>query len=195
MTKQMVTLLFLSVGIASASTYTVDVNTSALNGTTGSLDFQFNPGVGAFQTAVVGISNVAGGSYAGSQTVYGTGVTGGPIPSTIDITNVTGQDNEVLDSYKFSNNLTFKLDFSGPAITSPNGSDTAGSTFAFSVYSDAAGTIPANLSLAIDLGDQGTLTPTASAGVTATATPEPSTLLLMAAPLILLGSQARRRKA
>ena len=146
--------------------YTVMVNTSSINGTTGSIDFQFNPGVGTFQSANVNVASFNGGSYGGAQSVYGTGVAGGPPPTAISITNVGGQDNEVLDSYTFGNALTFTLDFSGPAVNAPNGTDTAGSLFAFSIFGDAAGTMPVltsdpnGVALTVAVSDQGVLTPT-----------------------------------
>ncbi len=190
----------LSAGAVRATTsYTVAVDTSTLSGHTGSLDFQFNPGVGTFQSATVQASGFVGGVYGGSQTIFGSGVSGGPIPTALSITNVGGQDNEVLDSYTFANSLTFTLNFSGPAITAPSGSDTAGSLFAFSIFSDAAGTIPTlttdpnGIALTISLSDQGAL----SSNIISPElriTPEPSSFALLFAPLVWLTAAALRRR-
>jgi hypothetical protein len=202
MKKQLLTLtlsILLNVAAASASTYSVVVNTSSLSGDTGAIDFQFNPGVGTFQSATVQVSNFAGGT-GGSQTVYGSGVVGGPAPAAISITNVAGQDNEVLDTCTFASSLAFTLNFSGPAITAPAGNNTARSEFSFFLYSDPAGNNPAltsdpnGVALAFALSPQGVLTasiPSPDVKIT----PEPSSIALMCAPLalLLIGSLRRKR--
>jgi hypothetical protein len=192
--------LLMTGAAAHASTYTILVNTSSLSGDTGSIDFQFNPGVGTFQSATVQISNFAGGT-GGTQTVYGSGVVGGPAPASLSITNVAGQDNEVLDTYTFANSLAFTLNFSGPAITSPAGNNTAGSEFSFFVYSDAAGdnsaltSDPNGVALAFALSPQGALTasiPSPDVQIT----PEPASVALLSAPLgLLLFARARRKRS
>jgi hypothetical protein len=200
MKKQLLLMaaLLMTSAAAHASTYSVLVNTSSLSGDHGAIDFQFNPGVGTFQSATAQISNFTGGT-GGTQTVYGSGVVGGPAPSAISITNVAGQDNEVLDTYTFGNSLAFTLNFSGPAITSPAASNTAGSEFAFFIYSDAAGnnsaltSDPNGVALAFALSPQGVLTasiPSPSVQIT----PEPSSIALMSAPLGLLLFAGLRRK-
>jgi hypothetical protein len=194
--------LLLPVGAVKADTsYTVLVDTHTLDGTTGSIDFQFNPGVGTFQSATVDVTHFAGGAYGGSQTTYGSGgdVIGGPFPNAISITNVAGLDNEVLDSYTFANSLSFTLDFSGTAITSNNGSDTAGSLFAFSIFSDPAGTVPVltpdpnGIALTVNLSDQGALS-SSIVSPNVQITPEPSTGALLALPLAFLAVIALGRR-
>ncbi len=207
MRKQLFTLslfagtLLLSTGVMNASTfYNVTVNTSTLAGTTGSIDFQFNPGVGSFQSATALINDFSGGT-GGTQTIYGSGVSGGPANSPITITNTAGQDNEVLDTYTFGNSLNFSVNFSGPAITSPDGSNTAGSEFAFFIYSDPAGnnsaltSDPNGIAVSVSLSPEGTLSdnvPSTFAQVNNT--PEPATFGLLALSLLAVAFLAIRRR-
>jgi hypothetical protein len=190
--------LLLNTALAHASSYNVLVNTSSLSGDHGSIDFQFNSGVGTFQSATVQIANFSGGT-GGTQTVYGSGVVGGPAPAAISITNVAGQDNEVLDTYTFANSLAFTLNFSGPAITSPAGNNTAGSLFSFFVYSDAEGnnsaltTDPNGVALAFSLSPQGVLTDTI-ASPQVSITPEPASVMLLGGSLVGLAFVGVRRR-
>jgi hypothetical protein len=106
----------------------------------------------------------------------------------------------VLDSYTFANSLAFTLDFSGPALTAPAGNNTAGSTFAFYVYSDAAGLNPAltadpnGISLEADLSPQGVLS-TDIISPEVQITPEPPSLSLTAAALSLVSVLILRCRA
>jgi hypothetical protein len=81
----------------------------------------------------------------------------------------------------------------GPALSSPDGTATSGSTFAFSTFSDAAGTMPVltnntseGFAFTIDVNLDGTTTVTNFSAQTTVvpptppAIPEPSTLSLMA---------------
>jgi hypothetical protein len=205
MKRQLLTLpcfiaaLLLNAGAANATSYSVLVNTSSLSGDNGSIDFQFNPGVGTFQSATAEVSNFSGGTAGRSQTIYGSGVTGGPLPASISLTNTAGQDNEVLDTYTFGNSLAFMVNFSGPAVTSPDGAETAGSLFSFFVYSDALGNNPAltsdpnGIALSFTLDPQGTISyniPSPDVQIA----PEPSTLALFGAPLLLMGMMGCRHR-
>jgi len=142
MKKQYLLSLLLCAAGAAHGAELIDlvVNTSAINGTTGSIDFQFNPGAFMTQAATVQILDFTGATYiAGTQSDIG-GVTGGPLPSPITIAN-SGADNEDFEDIKFGNSLFLTLSFDGPAVNSPNGS-LSGSTFALSLFSDAGGTTP-----------------------------------------------------
>jgi len=118
----------------------VSVDTHTISGTTGSIDFQFNPGGLGYQVATVQIANFAGGTYGGSQQDFG-GVSGGPYPSSITLTN-SSADNEDLEAFTFGSKLFFSLLFSGPAVDSPNGTSSSTSIFAFSMFSDTSGITP-----------------------------------------------------
>jgi hypothetical protein len=174
----------------------VDANTAPLLGTTGSVDFQFNPGFDS-QAATVLISNFStDGSFAGTQSDFGA-VTGGPITSPIMISN-TFADNEDFETFTFGNTLQFDLTFSGPAVTAPNGTSLSTSVFNFSIFSDPAGTIPAltpnpfGIALTATVNLDGTVTTTSLSPFVAT--PEPGYTWLVGGGLLLLGTWRRLRK-
>jgi hypothetical protein len=126
---------------ALAASLFVTMDTSSIApGTTGSLDFQFNPGPLLFQAATVHITNFSGGSFVGAPQTIGS-VAGGPLPAAVTLTNGT-QLNDYFQSFTFGNSLSFELDFSGPAVTSPNGLSTSTSEFSFSTFSDQNGLNP-----------------------------------------------------
>jgi len=90
--------------------------------------------------------------------------------------------------------LSFQVSLYGPAQSSLDGTSTSGSTFAFSMFSDAAGTIPVLTTDAIngcaftaDVSLNGTTPVTNSSAqttvvpMTAPAVPEPGAVSLMAA--------------
>src|ERR1700730_14312166 len=142
---------FLCVGsVASASpiTYGVTVNTSSISGTAGSLDLNFNPGPLVTQAASLQILGFTGnGTLAGGPCLTGgpcfTGdVSGGPLPATLTFDNGTGF-NDYFEGFAFGSALSFQVSLYGPALSSPDGTSTSGSRFAFSMFSDAAGTMPA----------------------------------------------------
>ena len=65
------------------------VDTHTIAGTTGYVDFQFNPGPFSTQSATLDIKNFAGATYvAGSQIDTG-GASGGRFPGAIVLTNST----------------------------------------------------------------------------------------------------------
>lgn len=127
--------------MASPVTYMVSVNTSPLQGITGSLDFNFDPGPLVSQAASVQILNFAtNGMVAGSPSV--TGDASGALPGTLTLDNGSGF-NDYFQSFTYGSTLSFNVSLYGPALSSPNGTSSSGSTFAFSLFSDQAGTVPA----------------------------------------------------
>src|ERR1022692_2623348 len=129
------------VAVASAGpiTYDVTIDTSSILGTAGSLDFNFNPGPLVTQAASLQILSFASnGTLAGSPTL--TGDVAGSLPAALTFDNGTAF-NDYFDAFTFGSTLSFKVSLFGPALSSPDGASTSGSTFAFSMFSDAAGTI------------------------------------------------------
>jgi hypothetical protein len=63
-------------------------------------------------------------------------------PATLTFDNGT-VFNDYFQGFTFGSTISFKVNLFGPALSSPDGVSTSGSTFAFSMFSDAAGTVPA----------------------------------------------------
>jgi len=126
----------------------VSVDTSSLNGTAGSLDFNFNPGTFVTQPASLQILNFSSdGALAGSPSV--TGDVSGTLPGTLTFDNGSAL-NDYFEGFTFGNVLMFGVSLYGPALSSPDGTSTSGSSFGFSMFSDPAGTIPALTSDEVD---------------------------------------------
>ncbi|HKE25330.1 MAG TPA: NF038129 family PEP-CTERM protein [Bryobacteraceae bacterium] len=158
--------------------YSFSVDTSGISGTAGSLDLQFNPGPLVTQPASLQILNFSGdGTLVGAPVLTGD-VSGGPLPAALTFDNGTAF-NDYFEGFIFGSNLSFAVRLFGPAVASPDGTSTSGSTFAFSMFSDAAGTVPAltsdttdGFAALIDLNLDGTGAPTNFSAPT-TVTPEP----------------------
>jgi hypothetical protein len=133
---------------ANPITYAVSVNTSALAGVTGSLDFNFNPGPLTSQSASIQILGFSGnGAAVGSPVI--TGDATGSLPGTLTLDNGTSF-NDYFQQFRYGSTLDFNVSLYGPALSAPDGVSLSGSTFAFSMFSDAAGTMPA---LTTDVSD------------------------------------------
>ncbi len=114
----------------------VDVDTSAVRGTDGFLDFQFNPDGATSQDAVATLSNfvfTGGGSLAATSDPMGGG--SGVLPATLTISNVSGV-NDVFQGLTYGEGFGFDLSLSGPAVDAPVGSG-PGSSFLVSLFDDA----------------------------------------------------------
>jgi hypothetical protein len=196
--------LLLTAGLAAASpiTYTVSVNTAAISGTTGFLDFDLAPGNDS-QSAFATISNFSTtGTLSGGPQVNGA-VTG-TLPGTLTIGNST-QFNDYFQGFTYGTSIAFKLAFSGPALSSPDKTSTSGSTFAFAMF-DSTGANPLLTSdpngntflVGVNLDGSTTVTNflTASGGMPpatiVAAVPEPSTLALAVLDALVLTLAAIR---
>jgi len=199
-------LLLCFAGSASADIYDVTVNTSSIAGTAGSLDFNFNPGPLATQAASLQILNFSSnGTLAGSPALTGDG--SGALPATLTFDNGTVY-NDYFEGFRFGSILSFDVSLYGPALSSPDGVSTSGSAFAFSMFSDPAGTSPVltsdttdGFAYTVNVNLDGSTTQTNySAQITAapqtSVTPEPSLLLVTTGLTIaLVGLRLRRRRA
>jgi hypothetical protein len=199
-------LAFTCAGLASAgpATWDVTVNTSSILGTAGSLDFNFNPGPLQTQAASLQILNFTSDGTLAEACPCGTGDVSGQLPSTLTFDNGTGL-NDYFDDFTFGSTLSFQVNLYGPALSSPDGISTSGSTFAFSMFSDSGGTVPAlttdtmdGFAFTLDVNLDGTTTlnnfsSEASVSQVSAGTPEPNTMILIGSAIPLLGLWNRRR--
>ncbi|MDP9171597.1 MAG: NF038129 family PEP-CTERM protein [Acidobacteriota bacterium] len=187
--------------------YNVSVNTSAISGTPGNLDFQLDPGFSS-QPATAGISGFSStGGTLGAGILSGDA--SGMLPGAVTLNNTTGF-NDLFQSFSYGSAFQFQLVFSGPAITAPNGTASAGSTFILSLYNSdgsaallttspdgSAGSAVINLDGSVSTfvypsdpnGGRPVVTFTVAPGV-----PEPSSLSLMCLPLLALAGLSLHRK-
>jgi hypothetical protein len=195
-----------SLAFASPITYDVTVNTSTINGITGSLDFNFNPGPLVTQAASLQILSFATDGML-IPPAFPTGDVTGTLPGTLTFDNGTGF-NDYFEDFTFGTTLAFDVSLYGPALSSPDGTSTSGSTFAFSMFSDTAGTIPAlttdtvdGFAFTVNVNLDGTTTPTnfstqtSVVPATATTIPEPGSVALAGTAAALLGLLRWKRRA
>jgi hypothetical protein len=193
-------------GSASAGpiVYQVTVNTSSISGDAGSLDFNFNPGPLATQFASLEIENFPSDGSLSGDCPCGLGdVTGGPLPTHAVFFDNGGGNNDYFDGFTYGDTLTFDISLSGPALSAPDGMSASGSTFAFSMFSDIGGTLPAltsdtvnGFALTVAVNLNGTTTPLVTSTETnVVALPEPSTFALFGASLFLAAWRRLRRGA
>jgi len=193
-------------GSANPITYSVTADTSSISGTAGSLDINFNPGPFVTQAASLQIlSFTSDGSLAAGPEL--TGDVAGLLPATLTFDN-GGGFNDYFSDFTFGSALSFDVSLYGPALDSPNGSATSGSTLAFSLFSDAAGTTPVltsdltdGFTFTVDVNLDGTTTvsdysaQTSIVPLTSTA-PEPGPLMLtsVAGSMAFLAHELRRQR-
>jgi hypothetical protein len=150
--------------VAASVVYNVTVDTSSVSGQTGYLDFQFNPGNATTQAATAQILNFTGGTIGPPPSINGN-VTGN-LPNPVTIVNSTAL-NEDFQGFTYGSTFSFTLVLSGPAIDSPNGTATAGTTFGLGLYDAGQNPILTNqgalsgLAGEVDINLNGTTTATA----------------------------------
>jgi hypothetical protein len=183
----------------------VAVDTSSISGTTGAIDFNFDPGPSMTQAAMVKISNFGGNGTLAGNCPCGIGDVSGQLPGIVSIDNGTGF-NDYFDGYLFGTTLIFDLSYLGPAVSSPDGTSTSESSFVLSLFSDSAGTIPTLTSDSAngftfrgDLNLDGTVTitnfsPQTTVTPQTNSTPEPNTLMLTLPVIVFAGVLARKRR-
>ena len=121
-------------------TYSVTIETSAINGTSGNLDLQFNPGaMPGTQLATAAVEGFSSdGTLVGAAVL--TGDVTGALPATLSFDNQTAF-NDAFQAMVFGTGIQFELVLSGPAVTAPDGVSTSGSTFGVGLW-DSAGSNP-----------------------------------------------------
>jgi hypothetical protein len=188
---------------AGFTSFNVAVDTSSLNGQMGYLDFQFNPGGAGALAAAATVSTFAtdGALQPGAPLNSISGDVSGALPGTLTLGNSTAF-NDYFEGVTYGNHVNFELTLSGPAI---GNSGTVGSSFAFSLY-DSTGSMPllttdpfgsvltvnanADGTTSVETFPQSPNNPTPVA--TASAVPEPSSLVL-AAMVLPVGVMTWRR--
>jgi len=193
-------LCFGSAASAGTITYDVKVNTSSIAGTAGSLDFNFNPGPLITQAAPLQVLDFAGnGTLTGAPSLTGD-VSGGPLPATVTFDNGSGF-NDYFRGFTYGSALSFQVSLYGPALSSPNGTATSGSAFAFSMFSDPAGTAPLltnnltdGFALTVNVNLDGTTTLTNFSSETTAVVPKPSTVVLIGTAIALMGAVLWRKR-
>jgi len=193
--------LMLAAPAAADVTYSFSVDTSSISGTAGSLDFNFNPGPFTSQLALADIQNFStDGTLVGSPVV--TGDVSGTLPSTVTLDNGSAL-NDYFQAFTFGSSLNFDVRLYGPAVNSPDGVSTSGSAFAFSMFSDAAGTQPAltsdttdGFAATLQVNLNGSTTPAnfssqTSLALSQTAVPEPGGLAVLAFVLAAFAASLR----
>ena len=198
-------LAFAAPAAAAPITYAITVDTTAVFGTPGSIEFQLNPGGSGAVPATGTITAFTGGTLVGSPSYFGNASgTLTPGPATLD--NGTPL-NALLHDFNYGSGFSFLLTVSGPALDTPDPNNPVGTRFSLFLWDDRAGggfpifpidpfTDPA---LTIDINPDGTITITHSPPVTvtlfnATAIPEPATWLTFAVCLAACGLAARRAR-
>lgn len=173
---------------------TVDSCTVA-NGTAGFLDFQFSAGDPAAQTAQVVVKNFAATALTPGVIKLTNSATGGPLPTNVTIQNdptlLTNRARQAV-TYGTSSAISFTLDFTGNALTTPG---TADSTFYFSLLdSSNQSTFPGyslpHMTITFPASGTGVL----SFSMIPQIVPEPGTIVLAAmAATVLLAMRRRNR--
>ena len=187
-------LILLAAGSAFAAshTYQVYVNTSAIAGQSGYLDFQFNPGNNA-QAAIAEILNFdSTGALAGAPLIAGN--VSGSLPGTVTLGN-TNAWNDYFQGFTFNHGIHFAVRLDGPALTAPDGVAASGSDFAFSMYAADQVTPlltndPNGFAMSANVMTDGATS--ANYGPSASPVPEPSTFALLG--LGLVGAAVLRKK-
>ena len=198
--------VFVTAASGASITYNVTVDTSSITGATGSLDFNFNPGPLLTQAASLQILNFASDGTLAGACPCGIGDVSGQLPATLTFDN-TSAFNDYFDDFTFGTTISFDVNLYGPALSSPDKVSTSGSTFAFSMFSDAEGTTPVlttdttnGFAITIDVNLDGTTTlsnfsPQTEVSATASEVPETGSVgLTMTGVLLLAIFRLRRRR-
>jgi hypothetical protein len=137
-------LRYLSICLAAASLgltaparadllFQVQVDTTAIMNTPGYFDLQFNPASVGATAATATITNfVTDGMFLSDPNNTTDGDVTGSLASTLTINN-TDTLNDLLQAINYGTTISFNLDISGPATTTPDPNN-LGSAFALSLY-------------------------------------------------------------
>jgi len=183
-------LLLGGVAAADAVTYHVNVDTSAIDGQSGYVDFSLLPSDFTSQSVTAEVQNFATNGTVSSNSPVLTGDASGLLPGTLTLDNATFF-NDYFQDFTFGSALSFDLLLNGPALSAPDGIS-GGSSFTFGMYAPdqitpLLTTSPDGEALRIDVNSDGTTSVTTfdagdgsgSVVQTAQAVPEPASLTLL----------------
>ena len=173
----------------------VNIDTSTFLDTQGNLDLQFNPGDDSTQFATAQISDYSGSSFSGIASTIGD--VAGDLPGALLFDNGSAF-NDYYRPVIFGSVLRFTLTIDGPAVESPSGTATSGSSFGVGIFDNSLPnpnplltTDPNGFIAVVNLDINGLISittfPSDSNGgppaAEVVAAPEPSTLVLFLAAL------------
>jgi hypothetical protein len=142
--------------------YNARVDTSSLAGSSGIIDFQFNPGGVGTLPATLTISNFISDATLTTSLVGRDGDATGTLPGPLTLNN-TFQLNDIFQSLVYGTSLAFTVTFSGQGVDTPDPL-APGSVFALSLsdgnFNPLLTTDPAGSVLTIDLNPDGSTTAT-----------------------------------
>jgi hypothetical protein len=195
--------LFALPAFADDITYLVIVDPSGLSGTNGFMDVQFNPGALPGTQVAFAVMEQPNDWLQG---IPGTGTTMGSafqilFQGTVSFGNSTSFNDYFQPLVFGSTPDSFFMDFSGPALESPDGTSTSGTTFSLSFFDSNLNPVltnnPDGFAATININLDGTTTaetfPNTDGGPSAvtlvppsppaSTTPEPTTMVLVATGL------------
>ena len=175
-----------------AVVYTLAADTSSVDGQSGYIDIQFDPGFQTTQSAFASISNLSTDANLDPLSVQISGDVSGALPAGVTIGNGT-QFNDYFEGLIFGNRLSFTLSLSGPALVSPDGSAASGSTFGVGFYDSTAvnpiltTNVTDGFAAVVNVNLDGTTTPIAypsgtgggAPAIGISAVPEPSSISML----------------
>lgn len=126
-------LLLGSLAAANAFDVHVTVDTSSISGQSGYLDFSLLPSAFDSQFATAEIQHFGTDGMVSANAPFITGDASGMLPGTLSLDNATFY-NDYFQDFTFGNSLSFDLLLDGPALESPDGIASGGSTFTFGMF-------------------------------------------------------------
>ena len=181
--------------------YSVHVDTSAVNTTTGWIDIQFNPGSNSWQDAFATLTGFStDGALLPSPSL--TPDVSGALPGSVTLHNVDAF-NDYFQQATFGNAFSFFLTLSGAAINTPDSNVFSGTSFSVSLYANDQSTpllAPAAL-FQIDIGPGSPLSVTNNLVKSVTVqqlgtdAPEPASFALFAGAMAAVAGIRIRRQS
>jgi hypothetical protein len=194
--KLFLVIVFLVAGPAARADniWNIAVNTSSISGTTGYLEFQFDPGLDAVAFATTSVEGFSSDGVLdlspGALETFGD--VNGNLPGTVTLTNET-YENYYSPGFTYGTFIDFTVDLSLLGLGTPF----SGSTFGFFMYDSglnpllANGSSPGGEAFDLDLNPDYSTSVINYSAQTQITTPEPNTLLLLFVPALAL---LRRRR-